>query len=202
MRRSAQRGTQKRSGVSPSQRIATHPKRSEQEQEPTDSEQRKNRPGRIKCTRGDAVLGTIRAVGIRHAFDDSTDYDERMDRQPQSRPGGSSLLSLRLRFRDDARLGPGKIALLEAIARTGSVAEAGKSLDMSERRALLLIDSLTSLFGEPIVINDGSTGTMRVSELGLDLIVAFRAVEADAKSAFARHFAGLTERLKEANAKG
>ncbi len=92
--------------------------------------------------------------------------------------------------------------MLEAIVRTGSIAEAGKSLDMSERRALLLIDSLTSLFGEPIVINDGSTGTMRVSELGLDLIAAFRAVEADAKSAFARHFAALTERLKEANAKG
>jgi len=103
-----------------------------------------------------------------------------------------SLLSIRLRFSDDARLGPGKIALLEAVERTGSVAAAGQSLGMSERRALLLIESLTAFFGEPVVLIDPHWG---VSALGSELVRAFRAVEADARRSLDTQFAAVRAKM-------
>jgi len=106
-----------------------------------------------------------------------------------------SLLSIRLRFSDDARLGPGKIALLEAVERTGSVAAAGQSLGMSERRALLLIESLTAFFGEPVVLIDPHSGEARVSALGSELVRAFRAVEADARRSLDTQFAAVRAKM-------
>ena len=43
---------------------------------------------------------------------------------------------------DVIAVGPGKIALLEAVDKTGSITAAAKSLDMSYRRAWLLLDEL------------------------------------------------------------
>ena len=111
-------------------------------------------------------------------------------------PPGGSALSLRLRFRDDARLGPGKIALLEAIAKSGSIALAAQSLDMSEKRASLLIESLTAFFGEPVTLTDHASGAVTVSALGHELIQAFRAVEADARQSFDRHFSTIVDRMR------
>ncbi len=42
-------------------------------------------------------------------------------------------LTLRLDFEDGRRLGHGKIALLEAIRRTGSIAAAGREFGMAYR---------------------------------------------------------------------
>lgn len=109
-----------------------------------------------------------------------------------------SLLSIRLRFSDDARLGPGKIALLEAVGRTGTVAAAGQSLGMSERRATLLIESLTAFFGEPVVLIEPGSGRAQVSALGSELVRAFRAVEADAKRSFDTQFAAVRAKMSEA----
>src|SRR6185503_2140412 len=53
---------------------------------------------------------------------------------------------LRLTKGEDIALGPGKVALLEAIARTGSITAAAKSLDMSYRRAWLLVDTMNRCF--------------------------------------------------------
>jgi molybdate transport system regulatory protein len=106
-----------------------------------------------------------------------------------------SLVSIRLRFSDDARLGPGKIALLEAVERTGSVAAAGQALGMSERRATLLIESLTAFFGEPVVVMDTHSGRSQVSALGSELVRAFRAVEADARRSFDAQFASVREKM-------
>ena len=43
-------------------------------------------------------------------------------------------------------LGPGKVDLLEAIGRTGSISAAGRELGMSYRRAWLLVDALNHMF--------------------------------------------------------
>ena len=108
-----------------------------------------------------------------------------------------SLLSIRLRFSDEARLGPGKIALLEAVERTGSIAAAGQSLGMSERRATLLIESLTAFFGEPVIVNNTVSGQAQISALGSELVRAFRAVEADARRSFDTQFAAVRARMSE-----
>ena len=60
-------------------------------------------------------------------------------------------LTIRFDFAPERRLGPGKIALLEAIAATGSISAAGRQHKMSYRRAWLLVDELNRQFGEPLV---------------------------------------------------
>jgi molybdate transport system regulatory protein len=107
-------------------------------------------------------------------------------------------VSVRLRFDDDARLGPGKIALLEAIGRTGSIAAAGREMGMSYRRAWLLIDSLNRMFDAPVV--DASPGGANgggatLTALGLDLVAAYRAMEGEAVRAVERHFSSLRARM-------
>ena len=48
-------------------------------------------------------------------------------------------------------LGPGKVDLLEAIGRTGSISAAGRELGMSYRRAWLLVDALNHMFPSVLV---------------------------------------------------
>lgn len=110
----------------------------------------------------------------------------------------AAALSVRLRFGADARIGPGKIALLEAIARTGSIAAAGREMGMSYRRAWLLIDSLNRMFDEPVVhASSGGAhgGGAGLSALGGELVAAYRAMERETEDAVARHFAALKSRM-------
>ncbi|MDD4915942.1 MAG: winged helix-turn-helix domain-containing protein [Methylococcales bacterium] len=60
-------------------------------------------------------------------------------------------LAFRLMYRDEIALGPGKIDLLEAIDRTGSISAAGKSMNMSYRRAWMLVDVMNRCFTQPLV---------------------------------------------------
>ena len=49
------------------------------------------------------------------------------------------------------QIGPGKVALLRRIEEQQSIAAAARSMDMSYRRAWLLVDELNKLFAEPVV---------------------------------------------------
>jgi molybdate transport system regulatory protein len=49
-------------------------------------------------------------------------------------------VTLRLDFPAERRLGHGKVSLLEAVRRNGSIAAAGREFGMSYRRAWLLVD--------------------------------------------------------------
>ena len=51
-------------------------------------------------------------------------------------------LSIRLDLPSGDRIGPGKIALLEAIQASGSISAAARKLDMSYRRAWLLVEQI------------------------------------------------------------
>src|SRR5579864_568582 len=93
-------------------------------------------------------------------------------------------LFLRLDLTNQVRLGPGKIRLLEAIEREGSISAAGRALKMSYRRAWLLIDQLNSHFREPLVATRlGGTGGGKasVTALGRSVIRTYRAMEKDAE---------------------
>jgi molybdate transport system regulatory protein len=107
-------------------------------------------------------------------------------------------VSVRLRFENDARIGPGKVALLEAVERTGSISAAGREMGMSYRRAWLLIDSLNRIFERPAVeAKPGGVhgGGAALTPLGHELVLAYRAMEADATQAVDRHFAALRTRM-------
>ena len=63
-------------------------------------------------------------------------------------------VKFRLRiYRDEGiAIGPGKIALVEAIAETGSISAAARHLGMSYRRAWLLVDELNRALRKPAVV--------------------------------------------------
>ena len=71
-------------------------------------------------------------------------------------------LTIRIRVKQGRNVvfGPGKAQLLEGIARTGSIAAAGRDMSMSYKRAWMLIEGLNTAFGSPLVetIRGGSTG--------------------------------------------
>ena len=78
------------------------------------------------------------------------------------------------------RLGPGKVRLMECVDETGSISAAAKKMDMSYRRAWLLIDELNSMFSKTCVetVAGGSGGGgATVTAFGRQLIAKFRALE-------------------------
>jgi molybdate transport system regulatory protein len=65
---------------------------------------------------------------------------------------GETQVSIRIDLESGGRIGAGKIALLEAIRKTGSITAAARSMQMSYRRAWLLVDELNQLLSEPVVL--------------------------------------------------
>ncbi|KQR75998.1 winged helix-turn-helix domain-containing protein [Rhizobium sp. Leaf341] len=92
------------------------------------------------------------------------------------------------------RLGRGKITLLEHIRETGSISAAGRAMDMSYRRAWLLVSAVNAMFGEEAVTSQRGGkqgGGAMVTPFGEALIARFRAMEEKALSAMAEDIAWL-----------
>ncbi|MCG5474754.1 winged helix-turn-helix domain-containing protein [Sinorhizobium fredii] len=95
---------------------------------------------------------------------------------------------LRIDFPPEDRLGRGKIMLLELIRETGSISAAGRAMDMSYRRAWLLVDALNRMFQEPAVESQRGGrqgGGAALTAFGETLIERFRGMEAKARAAIA-----------------
>ena len=106
---------------------------------------------------------------------------------------------LRVTRGDDIAVGPGKIDLLEAIARTGSITAAAKTLGMSYRRAWLLVDTMNRNFKTPVVdAESGGThgGGAAITPLGAEVIERYRKIETIAEKATAADFRALKRLLK------
>ena len=89
-------------------------------------------------------------------------------------------LSIRIDLAGGARIGPGKIALLEAIERTGSISAAGRAMKMSYRRAWELVEELNRSLGEPVVetaAGGAGGGGTRLTDAGRLLAEQYRALE-------------------------
>jgi molybdate transport system regulatory protein len=103
-------------------------------------------------------------------------------------------LTIRIDLSSHRAIGPGKIKLLELIGRSGSISAAGRAMNMSYRRAWMLIDSLNRCFRSPVVETQlGGTrgGGAALSPLGHDVIAWYRAIERAATNASARQLAAL-----------
>ena len=95
-------------------------------------------------------------------------------------------LTVRVDFGADRALGPGKIRLLEAIGKTGSISRAGRALGMSYRRAWLLVDDMNRCFRAPVATmqpGGAKGGGAALTPFGLELIEKYRAIEARATAA-------------------
>jgi molybdate transport system regulatory protein len=107
-------------------------------------------------------------------------------------PVANAVPRLRIVFGPDMRIGPGKMDLLEAIGRTGSISAAGRELGMSYRRAWLLVDAVSKLFAQPVVIaaaGGAHGGGAQLTDYGRAVVAAYRRVEARTRAAIAEEFA-------------
>ena len=98
---------------------------------------------------------------------------------------------LRITRGDDIAVGPGKIDLLEAIARAGSITGAAKELGMSYRRAWLLVDTMNRCFASAVVTTEaGGTrgGGTALTPLGAEVVRRYRNIEKAATKATTADF--------------
>jgi molybdate transport system regulatory protein len=108
-------------------------------------------------------------------------------------------LKLRLLRDDDIAMGPGKADLLDAIAQTGSISAAARSMQMSYRRAWLLVDVMNRSFREPLVhsvAGGPQGGGASVTDAGLQVLTHFRAMEAAAATITKAHMKALAKLLR------
>lgn len=108
-------------------------------------------------------------------------------------------LFLRLDFADGRRLGPGKIALLEAVREHGSILAGAKAIGMSYRRAWLLMDEMDRMFEEKVVVTyPGRRGSgTELTPFGERVIALYRAMERQAAKATRAAGAELAAALAE-----
>jgi molybdate transport system regulatory protein len=102
----------------------------------------------------------------------------------------SDRLSIRLDLVSGARIGPGKVAVLEEIARSGSISAAGRVLRMSYRRTWELVEDLNRSLGTPVVETaaGGSGGGGAVlTRAGKVIVERYRAIEMDTALAARKH---------------
>ncbi|MPZ41998.1 MAG: LysR family transcriptional regulator [Betaproteobacteria bacterium] len=107
----------------------------------------------------------------------------------------------RLRIGNDpeSSLGPGKVALLEAIEETGSISAAGRKLGMSYRRAWLLVDALNHAFNQPLITTatgGREGGGTALTPAGADVVRRYRRIEAMATAATAKEINALQKLMR------
>jgi molybdate transport system regulatory protein len=109
-------------------------------------------------------------------------------------------LTIRVDFGAFGFLGPGKIALMELVAKHGSIAAAGKEMGMSYRRAWLLVDETNRIFRRPLVdkqTGGSGGGGAQLTEFGRQVISRYRAIERAAAAAAAADIAMLEASLPD-----
>ena len=111
-----------------------------------------------------------------------------------------SSFRLRIYVDDVPAIGPGKVALLEAIVDTGSIRAAALSLEMSYNRAWLLINEMNTYFKKPVVIGasgGAKGGGAMVTDMGHELIHEYRLLEKEALAASSSRVKSLKAMLKK-----
>jgi molybdate transport system regulatory protein len=97
-------------------------------------------------------------------------------------------LSLRIRVVRgvDIVIGPGRADLLGHIAATGSIAAAGRQMNMSYKRAWELVETMNACFAAPLVeaVKGGAGGGgAKLTATGNAVLAAYRSLEDAAQAA-------------------
>jgi molybdate transport system regulatory protein len=103
-------------------------------------------------------------------------------------------LSFRIDLSPTHAVGPGKIRLLELIEETGSISAAGRAMNMSYRRAWLLVDELNQLFKERVAVTaqgGKAGGGAALTAFGRSLTKRYRDMESEAHAAVSKHLSAL-----------
>ena len=109
-------------------------------------------------------------------------------------------LRLRLLFGPEIALGPGKISLLQAIQETGSISAAARRMNMSYRRAWMLVDTMNRCFRKPVVVASpgGKGGGARVTDFGTTVLTKYQLMEATAVAAVSTQIKAFSKLLADA----
>jgi molybdate transport system regulatory protein len=109
-------------------------------------------------------------------------------------------LVLQLHFDADNRIGPGKMALLEQIEHTGSIPAASRAMNMSYRRAWLLVDAMNRTSHAPVVatrLGGPAIGRARLTPLGREVLLLYREIGEIARDAAVRRIDRLEQIIAE-----
>ena len=115
-----------------------------------------------------------------------------------SAPTVPTNLRIRILFGDRAMLGPGKIDLLDHIRETGSIAAAGRAMNMSYKRAWMLVEEMNAAFRQPLVASargGKAGGGAHLTETGQAVLSLYRHMEETVARAGAAQVAALAELL-------
>ncbi|HEX4846353.1 MAG TPA: hypothetical protein VFV26_09050 [Geothrix sp.] len=107
-------------------------------------------------------------------------------------------IRIRIASGEDIAMGQGKADLLEAIGQTGSISAAARQLDMSYRKAWLMVDEMNQCFRSPVVLaaKGGSRGGgAQVTALGEEALARFRQIQAKASAAIAAEVRAFRKKL-------
>ena len=107
-------------------------------------------------------------------------------------------LSIRIDLADDARIGPGKIQLLENIETCGSISAAGRAMDMSYKRAWDLVDEINRICRQAAVerqTGGKNGGGATLTPFGATLVARYRKIERDAMSAARKELQALRAQI-------
>ncbi len=109
---------------------------------------------------------------------------------PQDKDQPQLKIKAQILLGQEIAIGPGKADLLEAIARTGSIAAAGRELGFSYRRTRDMVDTLNGCWREPLV--EGAKGGQHgggaiLTPTGLDVLRSYRRLQGALTRAAERH---------------
>ena len=107
---------------------------------------------------------------------------------------------LRIGTDKELALGPGKVALLEAIRDTGSISAAGRKLRMSYRRAWLLVDALNRAFVKPVIettTGGREGGGTSLTVTGQEIVRRYRKIEELATAVSSKEIVAITRLMRD-----
>ncbi len=100
--------------------------------------------------------------------------------------------SIKVDFGNGVRLGAGKIELLKLVSETGSISAAARKMNMSYRKAWLLLNEMNLMFGTPVIetaAGGSGGGGAKVTEHGKKVIAVFLEIKIEADALVAVKFA-------------
>ncbi|HJW74002.1 MAG TPA: hypothetical protein VJ486_14345 [Geothrix sp.] len=123
-----------------------------------------------------------------------------MSKPRATAPETATQIRIRIVWGEHIAIGQGKADLLEAIGASGSIAAAARDLDMSYRKAWLMVDEMNQCFASPVVVSakgGAQGGGAQVTPLGEQALARFRKIQAKAAKAIAEEVRGFRKLLKD-----
>ncbi len=107
-------------------------------------------------------------------------------------------IRIRIAYGSDIAIGQGKADLLEAIGKTGSISAGARLLEMSYRKAWLLVDEMNQCFRSPVVLaakGGAQGGGAHLTPTGEEALKRFRDIQAKAATAIEADVRAFRRRL-------